>query len=195
MPAREHNLRVDLQAAWKESSTMRLFPAISAVFVVFASALCAQETAKPLEAVHFSKIIPLLPLPPAGWKAPDPDGSTMDMGGFKMTTVGRTYTKGEGDDAPTASLNIIDYANNQQFYEATTAAWNLSQETTTGYMKSVKLGDYPGFETYDKEGKSGQLWVVVARRFFVHVETTNLDPAELQIWMKKIDLKKLAALK
>jgi hypothetical protein len=170
-------------------------PVLLAVFVAIAATLCAEEAAKPLEAIHFSKIIPLLPAPPDGWKGADPDGSTTDLGGFKMTTVGRTYTKGEGDEVPTASLNIIDYANNKQFYDATTAAWNFSQETTTGYMKSVKIGDFPGFETYDKNGKSGQLWVVVAGRFFVHVETTNLDPAELQTWMKLIDLKKLAALK
>jgi len=174
---------------------MKMSPAFLVVLAVITATLCAEEAAKPLEAVHFSKIVPLLPAPPDGWKAPEPDGSTMDMGGFKMTTVGRTYTKGDGDDAPSVSLNIIDYAGNKPFYDATTAAWNISQETPTGYVKSVKVGEYPGFETYDKGGKSGQLWVVVAQRFFVHVETTNLEPAELQTWMKVIDLKKLAALK
>jgi len=174
---------------------MKMFPAFLAVLVTVAATVCAEEVAKTTEAIHFSKIIPLLPVAPAGWQAPEPDGSTMDMGGVKMTTVGRTYTKGEGDEPPTVSVNIIDYASNKPFYDATTAAWNLSQESTTGYMKSVKVGDFPGFETYDKNGKSGQLWVIVAQRFFVHIETTNLDPLELQVWMKMIDLKKLAALK
>jgi len=174
---------------------MKWFPAFLVVLVAIAGTLCAQETVKTLDAVPFSKILPLLPVPPEGWKAPEPDGSTTDAGGFKMTTAGRTYTKGEGDDAPTVSLNIIDFAGNQPFYDATTAAWNVNQETTTGYMKPAKIGEFPGFEAFDKPGKSGQLWVVVARRFFVHVETTNLDPAELQTWMKMIDLKKLAALK
>jgi len=174
---------------------MKTTSAFLSVLVAIAATLNAEEAAKPLDPIHFSKIIPLLPTAPDGWKGADPDGSTMDMGGFKMTTVGRTYTKGEGDDAPTASLNVIDYANNKQFYEATTAAWNFSQETTSGYMKSVKFGDFPGFETFEKSSKSGQLWVVVAGRFFVHVETTNLDPAEMQTWMKRIDLKKLASLK
>jgi hypothetical protein len=186
---------VDLAAGALEISLMKMFPAFLRVFILMTAVLSAEDAPKQIEAIHFSKIIPLLPVVPAGWTAPEPDGSTMDAGGFKMTTVGRTYTKGEGDGAPSVSFNVIDYAGNKQFYDATTGAWNFSQETTDGYMKSVKIDGNPGFETYEKGGKTGQLWVVVAGRFFVHVETTNLEPPELQVWMKLIDLKKLATLK
>ena len=179
-----------------ESAAMKIFSTLTAVIVALATSLNAGETPKPLEAVPFAKIIPLLPATPDGWTAPEPDGSTMvDSGGFKMTAVGRTYTKGDKDDSPTVAINIIDCANNKQFYEATTAAWSDSADTTTGYTKAVKVGDYPGYESYDKAGKAGQLYLVLSRRFFVHVETTNLDPTELQTWMNKIDLKKLEALK
>jgi len=174
---------------------MKLVPAFLVLFGAVAPILCAEDAPKPLDPVHFSKIIPLLPAPPEGWKAPDPDGSTSDMGGFKMTTAGRTYTKGEGDDAPTVSVNIIDYANNKQFYDATTTSWSFSQDSTDGYMKSVKIGDYPGFETFDKSNNSGSLWLIVAQRFFVHIDITNLAPEEMRKWMQTVDLKKLATLK
>ena len=174
---------------------MKTFIALTAVFIALTPALIAADAARPLEAIHFSKIIPLLPAPPLGWKGEEPDGNTLDQAGVKMTTAGRTYKNGEGDDSPTVSVDIIDYVNNKQFYDATTAVWSTTQETPTGYMKTVKLGDYSGFEAFDKAAKAGQLWLVVAQRFFVHVETTNLDPVELQNWMKMIDLKKLAALK
>ena len=174
---------------------MKMFPAYFAVFVVIAVTLSAEEAPKHVDSIHFSKIIPLLPSVPAGWTAPDPDGSTLNSGGIKMTTVGRTYTKGDGDNAPTVSFNIIDYANNKQFFDATTAAWSISQETTDGYMKPVKIDGNNGFEVYDNNGKTGQLWVVAAGRFFVHIETANLEPSELQVWMKLMDFKKLAALK
>jgi len=173
-----------------------MFPAILALLAVWIStASKADPLPKPVDPVNFSKIIALLPVPPEGWKAPDPDGSTTDMGGFKMTTAGRTYSKGEGDDVPTVSFNVIDFANNKQFYDATTASWSFSQETTDGYMKSVKIGEYSGFESFDKGNKAGSLWLVVAQRFFVHIETTNLDPTELQKWLLMVDLKKLSALK
>jgi hypothetical protein len=36
---------------------------------------------------------------------------------------------------------------------------------------------------------------MVAKRYFVQIELTNLEPKELQDWIKRVDLKKLAALK
>ena len=173
---------------------MKSISVLVAVSVAIVSTLRAGDAAGTLEPVNFSKIIPLLPAAPDGWKGADPDGTTMDMGGFKMTTAGRTYTKGDGDEAPSVSINIIDCAGNKQFYDATTATWSFSQETPTGFMKSLPSAEAPGFESFDNASKSGQVWVVVAKRFFVHVETTNIEPAGMQVWMKMIDLKKLAAL-
>jgi len=174
---------------------MKRVPSFFAVFAASATLLCAQEAAKQPEPVHFSKILPLLPAVPSDWTAADPDGSVTDTGNFKMTTAGRTYSKGDGENVATVSVTIIDYAGNKQFYDATTAAWNATQETAEGYTKPVKLGEYPGFETWDKGSKSGSLWVELGGRFFVHIDTTNLDSVEMQAWMKQIDLKKLAVLK
>ncbi len=39
------------------------------------------------------------------------------------------------------------------------------------------------------------LWVMVANRYFVQIELQGQDPKELQEWIKRIDLKKLAAIK
>jgi hypothetical protein len=36
---------------------------------------------------------------------------------------------------------------------------------------------------------------MIANRFFVQVELQNQDPKELQEWIKRVDLKKLAAIK
>jgi hypothetical protein len=33
---------------------------------------------------------------------------------------------------------------------------------------------------------------MVAKRYFVQIELQNQDPAELQQWIKRVDLKKLA---
>jgi len=36
---------------------------------------------------------------------------------------------------------------------------------------------------------------MVANRYFLQIELQNQDPKELQEWVKRIDLKKLAAIK
>ena len=38
-------------------------------------------------------------------------------------------------------------------------------------------------------------WVLIANRYFVQIELQNQDPKELQDWIKRVDLKKLAAIK
>ena len=36
---------------------------------------------------------------------------------------------------------------------------------------------------------------MVANRYFVKIELQNQEPSELQEWIKRVDLKKLAAIK
>jgi hypothetical protein len=178
-------------------SLSRILAAGAAWLIVFAlgpQSKAADENA-PLEVVHFSKLLPLLPDPPADWTAEKPEGSTMDTGGFKLTNVHRDYKKGEADSAPTAAISILDSAANQGYVAATTAAWNFSNETTEGYSKSVTIDGHPGFETFENEGKHGTLWVMVGKRFFLEIETRGEEAKNLQEWIKRIDLKKLSAVK
>jgi len=144
------------------------------------------------DVVDFSKLIPILPEAPAGWTADKPDGSTADVGGFKITNVHRDYRKGDAADAPTASISILDSAANPDYVTATTGTWSQSSETLEGYSKPATIDGNPGFEAYEKEQKHAVLWVMVAKRYFVEIELQNQDPKELQDWIKRVDLKKLA---
>ncbi len=56
------------------------------------------------DAVDYQKLLPILPEPPSGWTADKPEGSTEDVGGFRITNVHRDYHKGEGDKTPTAAI-------------------------------------------------------------------------------------------
>jgi len=142
-----------------------------------------------------AKLIPILPEPPAGWLAEKSEGSSDDVGGFKITNVHRDYAKGEGPDAPTAAISILDSVANPDYVEATTNGWKQNSETPEGYSKSVEIDGNPGFEAYDKDQKQASLWVMVAKRYFVEIQLQNQDPKELQEWIKKVDLKKLAEIK
>ncbi len=147
------------------------------------------------DAVDYQKLLPILPQPPQGWTADKAEGSTEDVGGFRITNVHRDYHKGEGENAPTAAISILDSVANQDYVSATTAAWNSNSETNEGYGKSVTIDGNPGFEAFEKESKHATLWVMIANRFFVQIELQNQDPKELQEWIKRVDLKKLAAIK
>ena len=147
------------------------------------------------DVVDPAKLIPILPEAPTGWTAEKAEGSSDDVGGFKITNVHRDYRKGEAAEAPTAAISILDAVANPDYVEATTGAWNQASETAEGYGKPVTIDGNPGREDYDKERKQASLWVMVAKRYFVEIELQNQEPKELQEWIKRVDLKKLAEIK
>ena len=147
------------------------------------------------EASDYQKLLPILPDPPQGWGADKAEGSTEDVGGFRITNVHRDYHKGDGGKVPTAAISILDSVANPDYVNATTAAWNSNNESGEGYGKSVTIEGNPGFEAFEKESKHSTLWVMIANRYFVQIELQDQDPKELQEWVKRVDLKKLAAIK
>jgi hypothetical protein len=171
--------------------------ALSLASVGAFSARGAEEEPAPLipEVVNFSKLIPILPEAPAEWTADKPEGSTDDASGVKITSVHRDYKKGTADNAPTTSISILDSAANPEYVASATAAWNLTASTPEGYTKALTIDGMPGFETFENEGKHGTLWLMVAKRYILQIETQNQDAKDLQDWLKRIDLKKLAAVK
>jgi hypothetical protein len=147
------------------------------------------------DAIDYHKLLPIVPEPPSGWTADKPEGSTEDVGGFKITNVHRDYRKGEGDKAPSVAISILDSVANPDYVSATTQAWKSNSDTSEGYAKSVTIDGNPGFETFEKDTRHAALWVMVADRYFFQRELQNQEPGELQEWIKRIDLKKLAAMK
>jgi hypothetical protein len=163
--------------------------------LAFAGAARAAEEPQLAEVVDFNKLLPILPEAPTGWSADKAEGSTDDVGGTKITSVHRDYKKGEGDTAPTTSISILDSAANPDYVASTTAAWSMSTSTPEGYTKTLTIEGMPGFETFENEGKHGTLWLMVAKRYVLTIETQNQESKDLQEWLKRIDVKKLAAVK
>jgi len=162
--------------------------------------LCAAQPPPPgagatAAVVDFKKLLPVLPEPPAGWVSDPAEGSTDDLGETQITTVHRDYSKGDGENVPTTSISILDSVASPEYLESTIAAWNSDTADADGYTKSLTIEGMPGFETYENDGKHGSLWLVVAKRYILQIETTAQEPGELQEWLKRIDLKKLAEIK
>ena len=155
----------------------------------------AAEEPQLAEVVDFTKLLPLMPEPPAGWTADKAEGSTEDAGGTKITTVHRDYKKGDAENAPTTSISVLDCAANPDYLASTTAAWTMSTSTAEGYTKPLTIEGMPGFETFENEGKKGTLWLVVAKRYVLSIETQGQESKDLQEWLKRVDVKKLSEVK
>lgn len=210
-----HPAVTTLPATFRRFPSSRTLPTLQLLRHLFSIALAAAllavphatqaqgtqsgKTSKPasrqMRAVPTEKIIPLLPKPPQGWTGETPGGSTTANEGFSITTAGCTYRQAEAEDAPAVTVNITDTAGNKQVLDTATAAWSTTSESEEGYAKSITIDGHRGFEQYETNIKTGNLWLMVKDRFLVHVEVTGLPPEELQIWLKRVDLKKLAALK
>lgn len=147
------------------------------------------------DVVDYKKLIPILPEAPSGWTAEAPEGSSEDVGGFKITNVHRDYHKGEGPDAAIASISILDSVANPDYVASTTDSWKETGNTADGYSKPITIDGNPGFEAYENDTKHGSLWIMIAKRYFVEIELQKQDAKELQEWIKRVDLKKLAEIK
>ena len=172
-----------------------LFALTLVIALVLGAARAQNEPILVPEAVEYQKLLPILPEPPSGWTADKPEGSTEDVGGFKITNAHRDYRKGDGEKAPSAAISILDSVANPDYVSATTEAWKSNSDSSEGYAKSVSIDGNPGFETFEKDTKHAALWVMIADRYFVQIELQNQEPNALQDWIKRIDLKKLAAIK
>ncbi|MGE0811700.1 MAG: hypothetical protein AB7O28_17645 [Vicinamibacterales bacterium] len=129
----------------------------------------------------------------SGWTMGKPKGERMTAPvSFSQTEV--RYTNGSNGRI---DVKIVDSAFNQVLI----APWAMfltagyEKETDDGYEKSTTLSGNPGFEKWNSERKSGELNLVVAKRFLVTVEGDRVDDVKvLQDVAGKVDFAKLASL-
>jgi hypothetical protein len=146
---------------------------------------------KAVDPVSFKDLMTVLPDVP-GWERGKPTGERMTAPvNFAEASV--VLKKGDAE----VTTKITDSALNQVLVApfAIMLAGNFERETTEGYEKSIKIGDSVGFEKWDSEAKSGDVTLVVSKRFIVEIEGRGIDDAQvLHAVLDKVDLKKLASL-
>jgi hypothetical protein len=147
---------------------------------------------KPVEPVSFQALQTALP-ELSGWERSTPTGERMTAP-IAFSEAETHYTMGETN----VSIKIVDSA----FSQMLVAPWAMfltagyERESSEGYEKSVNVGGNPGFERWNKDSKTGELNLVVAKRYLVTVEGDNLnDTKVLHEFASKIDAGKLSSLK
>ncbi len=131
--------------------------------------------------VHFRELKKLFQ-PFSGWTLSDTSGQMLNMP-VPFSQAEGTYTKGDSR----IEVSITDSAMNQVVLAPVTMlmASGFERETDTGYERSITLNGNPGWEKWHSDTKSGELTVLVNKRFLLKLDGTqvaNLEP-----------LKKLAA--
>jgi len=142
--------------------------------------------------VTIQALLALLPAP-FDWQQEKPNGERMTT---PMAYSDASVRLMKGDATVTAK--ITDTALNAALVApfATALAGDFARETDHGYEKSVAIGDARGVERWDSATRTGNLAVVVARRFIVEIDGSTIEgPKILHDILEKIDLKKLADLK
>ena len=150
---------------------------------------------EPVEPVEFTKLLPFLPEKVEGFVAERPQGTTSSAMGFQLTEVSRVYHKGSVDGEETVTVKLTDGAGNQFFTAAHSAVAELNTENAEGYEKGLQLDGFPAIERYTKESRDGSLTVFIASRYLVEIDIDGFDSKEMQAWWKRLDAKKLAALR
>jgi len=157
-----------------------------------AGATGGDPNAKPVEPVSFRELQAVMPSV-SGWEKGSPTGEKMSSP-FAFSQASITYKKGDAE----IEQKIMDSGFNQLLFTPFTMfmAAGYEKETQDGYEKSVNIAGNPGWEKWDKTSRSGELNVVVGKRFLVQVEGHDLDDVKaLHAVLEQTDLSKLASLK
>ena len=146
----------------------------------------------PIESVEVEVLEPLFPAI-EGWQRGAIEGQKA------IETVSITEVHAEYAREPArVEASITDSGLNKSYIAAFTlfVADGYRKESPTGYERAVKVGDYPAWERWDGDAKSGELNVLVAGRFIVQLDGVDIENTRiLHELLRKFDLKKLEAVK
>lgn len=147
---------------------------------------------KPVEPIHFSKLIELLPKAPAGWTADgEPRGETTNAMGFKVSMAEQSFSQ----EGKSLHVKVTDGAYNAPLYTVITMASQFARESTEGWEKGVTFDGNPGVEKWRKDGGDCDLTVVVGKRYLVEIDGSGVTPEIVHGVWGSVDRAKLAGLK
>ena len=170
---------------------------LSSLRLALADDRSASQPAK-VDPVDFRKLKELMPAEAAGVKRSNNEGEKVSIANFVLSKANAEYSKSDaGENAPRVTIEIVDYGGAPEMGMAA-GAWSgmqIDKESDAGYEKTTKIKDQPAYEQYQKEGKSGELHVIVGGRFLLNIQTANLASEELKKIGESLPIDKILILK
>jgi hypothetical protein len=157
-----------------------------------------KDAPKAAESVDFRKLKELMPAELGGLKRTSNNGEKNKIGELSITQVSANYGKDDDEGkAPRIEVQVIDYSSTQMA-QGLAAAWTLAEidkESDDGFEKTQKFAGQPGRISWQKEGKHGEVQVLVGGRYVVTVNTYNVASDQLAKIAEALPLAKIAELK
>ena len=153
-----------------------------------------QQKNGPVETIDFRKLKELLPADADGLARKEATGEKTGTMGFNISTAKGRYENSDGSES--IELDIVDAGGTGAMMGM--AAWSMidvDKETENGYEKTGKMGDYKTYEKYDNGNKSGEIAVLVNKRFIVTAKGNGVSMDKIKGTLDDIDLGKLADMK
>lgn len=177
----------------EEAASVSAMGAVGALKEMAAQAEDMQKngTAK---AVDFRALKELLPASADGLERKEATGEKNGAAGFTIATATGKYAN--ADNTETIELTLVDGGATPMVMGL--AAWSMMEvdkETADGYEKTSTMGDYKSYEKYDNGDKSGEIAVLVNKRFIVTAKGRGISMDKLKATLDDMDLEKLAAMK
>ena len=173
--------------------------ATSAVSVVRAEdeKPAASQPAK-VAPVDYKKLKEVMPAELHGIKRSSNEGQRTALGDFAMSQATAEYQKADaGENDPRITIELTDYSGATGMAEGLTA-WSkleIDKDSDSGFERTTKIKNCPAMETYQNDGKSGEIQVWVGGHFLLNVKTTNLSADDFKKLADSLPIEKIAALK
>jgi hypothetical protein len=150
------------------------------------------ENKEPVTPVSFKVLSKYLPGEINGIKGSQPDGETVTMGQWSYSHSKSDYNSDDG--TMNASVDVMDYAYISALYAPYQTLFNMNyqRESSEGYERSTKIGDYPAFENWREADKSNELTVLVGKRFIVRIDTDGMPEGSAKKIAEGLNLSSLS---
>lgn len=152
----------------------------------------APATQARIEPVEVEALEPLFPAI-EGWQRGRIEGQK-SIESVSVTEAHAEYQRGPAQ----VEASITDSGLNKSYIAAFTlfVADGYKKETSTGYERAVKVGDYPAWERWDSNAKNGELNVLIGGRFIVQLDGLDIENTQvLHELLQKFNLKKIGETK
>lgn len=152
-----------------------------------------QAALPPADPVDFRRLLGLLPDSTAARPRTSAEGSRQGMGEFNVAQAEATYAVGDGQ----ATVLIVDMGGAQaaMMFGAAWTLMSVDRETQTSYERTAQVEGFPGYEKYDREGRSGEIQALVADRFLVKASGRGIDDGVLGELLRGVDLQALEGMR
>jgi hypothetical protein len=130
------------------------------------------------EPIHYKDLEKFLPLAIDGYNMEDPEGTTLDMEGFSVSSATAEYTNANGGYI---HIGILDYNAARNLYKMSTAMWGkgITIDSDDTYAKSFSYNnEVSGWESFEKINNKANVTAGIGNRLLITIEANNQSDSE-----------------